>query len=168
MNNKEQDKQKELYQVIEEAVRSAMANCLEKRDITLKEATKLICFVEEQAIKVGVKAVIAVFNTGARPVAIHCMDDSYIASYDVAMNKAYTSVALKMPTSQLKTLSQPGDSLYGIQNTNEGKIVIFGGGEPLFYNGKLIGAIGVSGGTEELDTGLAEYGKDKLKEVISW
>ena len=92
------------------------------------------------------------------------MDDSYIASYDVAFNKAYTSVALKMSTIKLKELSQPRGPLYGIQQTNEGKIVVFGGGEPLILDGKLIGGLGVSGGSEEQDTGLAAFGSSVLCE----
>jgi uncharacterized protein GlcG (DUF336 family) len=88
------------------------------------------------------------------------MDNAYIASYDVAVNKAFTVVSLKMSTSTLKPLAQPGGSLYGIQFTNNGKIVIFGGGEPLLNaKGDIIGGLGVSGGTEEQDTALAEYGK---------
>lgn len=46
--------------------------------------------------------------------------------------------------------------------------MIFGGGEPLIHNGRIIGSIGVSGGTEEEDTKLAEFGKNKLKEVMTW
>ena len=88
------------------------------------------------------------------------MDDSYIASYDVAVNKAFTVVALKMSTSALKPLAQPGASLYGIQFTNGGRIVIFGGGDPLTSkDGSIIGGLGVSGGTEEQDTALSSYGK---------
>ena len=65
-----------------------------------------------------------------------------------------------MSTSALKPLSQPGGSLYGIQFTNNGKIVIFGGGDPLMgEGGKIIGGLGVSGGSEEQDTALSEYGK---------
>ena len=89
------------------------------------------------------------------------MDDSYIASLDIALNKAHTSVALKMPTCQLSNLANPGSPLYGIQHTNAGKIVIFGGGEPLLNKqGKVIGALGVSGGSESEDTALAAYGKE--------
>lgn len=136
--------------------------------ISLELATALIRKVELKAAEVGVKAVIAVYNSSANPVAIHAMDDAYIASFDVASNKAYTSAALKMSTLTLKTLSGPGGSLYGIQNTNQGRIVIFGGGEPLYYKGRLIGAIGVSGGNEEQDSKLAEFGKTKLEEVFQW
>lgn len=95
------------------------------------------------------------------------MDGAYIASYDIAVNKTYTSAGLKMSTAKLGELSQPGQPLYGIQFTNEGKIVIFGGGEPLESEGNIIGALGVSGGSAEEDTFLAAYGREILKEVIS-
>ena len=94
------------------------------------------------------------------------MDDAYIASYDIAVNKTFTAAGFKMSTAELAKLAQPGQPLYGIQHTNEGKIVIFGGGEPLEVEGKIIGALGVSGGTAEQDITLATYGKEVLKEVI--
>ena len=134
--------------------------------ITLKQAKQLISMVEKKAEEIGVKIVVAVSNASARPVAVECMDDSYIASYDVAINKAYTAVALKMPTIKLKGLTKPGDSLYGIQFTNNGQIVIFGGGNPLIYNNKIIGGLGVSGGTEEQDTLLSAYGASILCEIM--
>ena len=145
------------------AIKDAIAN--KSEEMTLDKAKRLALAVEKEAEKIGVKAVVAVSNAAARPVLVECMDDSYIASYDVAFNKAYTVVALKMSTSTLKGLSQPGESLYGIQFTNQGKIVIFGGGEPLYMNGKIVGGLGVSGGSEEQDTYLAQYGAKIFGEV---
>lgn len=136
--------------------------------ITLEVATKLIREVEKEAERRGMKVVVAVVNAGGNPVAIHCMDDSYIASYEIALNKAYTTVALKMPTKELAKLANPnGGSLYGIQNANP-RIVIFGGGEPLEYNGKIIGGVAVSGGTAEQDSSLGEFAKKTFKEITSW
>lgn len=127
--------------------------------ITLDLALSLTEKVKDKAAEMGVNAVVAVSNAAGNPLSVQCMDDSYIASYDVALNKAYTVVALKMPTTTLKELAQPGGSLYGIQFTNGGKIVIFGGGVPLYSkSGKIIGGLGVSGGSEAEDTALAEYG----------
>ena len=94
------------------------------------------------------------------------MDNAYIASFDIALNKSYTAVALKMPTVKLKNLAQPGGSLYGIQFTNNGKIVVFGGGDPLVYKGRIIGGIGVSGGTEEQDTALSAYGASCFEQIM--
>ena len=136
-------------------------------DMTLDLALTLTEKVKAKASEMGVNAVIAVSNSAGNPVTVQCMDDSYIASYDVAFNKAYTVVALKMPTTTLKELAQPGGSLYGIQFTNGGKIVIFGGGVPLYNKaGKIIGGLGVSGGSEGEDTSLAEYGGEIFKSLI--
>ena len=140
---------------------------LGNEDMTLDLALTLTEKVKAKASEMGVNAVVAVSNSAGNPVTVQCMDDSYIASYDVAFNKAYTVVALKMPTTTLKELAQPGGSLYGIQFTNGGKIVIFGGGVPLYNKaGKIIGGLGVSGGSEGQDTSLAEYGSEVFKSLI--
>ncbi len=155
-----------LSKIVSDVVAKVQQNQCCGSSITLAQAKRLISKVEQRAAQMGVNAVVAVSNTGARPVAVECMDDSYIASYDVALNKAYTVVALKMSTIQLKSLSQPGQSLYGIQYTNGGQIVIFGGGDPLVYKGKIIGGLGVSGGSEEQDTALSAYGASVLEEIM--
>lgn len=153
----------------EAEVKEIVARVMEQAkplEMSLKLAEALMERVEKRAEEMGIAVVVAVSNEGARPVAVHCMDGAYIASYDVALQKTYTVVALKMSTLDLKKLSQPGGSLYGIQFTNQGQIVIFGGGEPLYQEGRLIGGLGVSGGTEEQDSALARYGAECLKEVI--
>lgn len=161
------DSDRSLDQVVEHVVKDIVMEHL-SQDITLEKAVKMIDLVVQKAASLHMKVVVAIHNKSGRPVAVHCMDDAYIASYDIAINKAYTSVALKMSTSNLKQLSMPGGSLYGIQHTNEGKIVIFGGGEPLLFKEQVIGGIGVSGGTEEQDSMLAEYGKHMFEEVVQW
>ena len=99
---------------------------------------------------------------------VECADDSLIASYDIAVNKAYTVVALKMSTKELAELAKPDGSLYGIQFTNDNKIVVFGGGEPLTNkNGKIIGGVGISGGSEQQDTALAKYAKEIFEKGIN-
>jgi len=153
---------REITKIVEDVVN----NIKSKPEMTLKLAKKLAEKVEAEAAKIGVNAVVAVSNSGARPVLVECMDDSYIASYDVAFQKAYTVVALKMSTIQLKSLSQPNQPLYGIQFTNNGQIVIFGGGVPLKVNGKIVGGLGVSGGSEEQDTYLADFGGKVFEELV--
>ena len=128
--------------------------------LTLDSARRLSEQVRQEAARIGVNAVVAISDKAGRPILVECMDDAYIASYDIALNKAYTVTALKMSTSQLKPLAQPGQPLYGIQFTNQGQIVIFGGGEPLTVGGAIVGGLGVSGGSEEQDTALAAYGKE--------
>lgn len=136
-------------------------------EMTLKAANALIHKVRSEAARMGVRIVAAVSDQAGRPVSVQCMDGAYIASFDIAVNKTFTSASLKMSTEELSHLSQPGQPLYGIQFTNGGKIVIFGGGEPLEADGKIIGALGVSGGTAEEDTRLAAYGKEAFKEVLA-
>lgn len=139
----------------------------QKQDMSLELAKELAARVEQKAEQMGVKAVVVIMNNGANPVLVHCMDDSFIASYDVAFNKAYTVVGLKISTIELKKLAQPGGSLYGVQNTNGGRIVIFGGGEPLMVGERIVGGLGVSGGTEDEDTALAAYGKQVFMELVN-
>lgn len=122
-------------------------------------AVKLIEKIEAKAAEWNMRVVTAVSDAAGRPVAVHCMDGAYIGSFDVALNKTYTSIAFQMSTEKLGTLSQPGQSLYGIQFTNGGRIVIFGGGELLTRDGIIVGALGVSGGSAKQDTELAAYGR---------
>jgi uncharacterized protein GlcG (DUF336 family) len=130
-------------------------------DMTLESAISLAAEVRKKAAEMGIKIVVAISNKAARPILVECEDDSYIASYDIAVQKAYTAVAVKMSTLTLKPLAQPGGPLYGIQFTNDGQIVVFGGGEPLKNaNGVIVGGLGVSGGSEEQDAVLAAYGKE--------
>ena len=139
----------------------------DKSVMTLSLAERIANAVLEEAKRIGVKAVVCVSDAGGHPRLVKSMDDAYIASYDVAVNKAFTVVALKMATIDLKPLAQPGESLYGIQFTNQGKIVIFGGGDPLVnQDGKIIGGLGVSGGSEEQDTALSAFGKAYFEHLI--
>ena len=157
-----------MAQNVENTVRDIIRKMKASSTMNLKLALALMERVEAEAERMGVKAVVAVSDAAGRPVAVHCMDGAYIGSYDIAVNKTYTSVAFQMSTAKLATLAAPGGSLYGIQHTNEGRIVIFGGGEPLYVDDVMIGAIGVSGGTAEQDTKLGAFGKNILKEVIAW
>ena len=153
---------------VEQIVREVLSQIKASTTMNLKLALALMEKVEAEAKRIGVKAVVAVSDASGRPVAIHCTDGAFIGSFDVALNKTYTAVAFQMSTAKLAELAAPGGSLYGIQHTNEGKVVIFGGGEPLYVNDVMIGAIGVSGGTAEQDTYLGAYGQNILKEVIAW
>ena len=138
----------------------------DKSVMTLKLAEKICDAVTEYAKKAGVNAVVCISDAAGNPKLVKSMDDAYLASYDVAVNKAYTVVALKMSTIALKPMAQPGQSLYGIQFTNGGRIVIFGGGEPLYGDdGKIIGGLGVSGGSEAQDTLLAKQGREFFEKL---
>lgn len=134
--------------------------------ITLDSAKRLIEKIEEEAKRRGKKAVIAICGPEGNPVAVHVMDGAFLVSFDVATKKAYTSVAVKMSTMELSKLAQPGETFYGVDKMDNGKIVIFAGGVPLKVGDTIIGGLGISGGTGEEDHSLAEYGLSVLNEVL--
>ncbi len=134
--------------------------------VNLEIAKNLINNIEKEAARLGINAVIAICNPEGNPVAVHVMDGAYLASFDIAMKKAYTSVAVKMSTKELGELAQPGGTFYGIDKADNGRLIIFGGGIPLTNNGLLLGGLGVSGGTSELDASLAEYGLMVLAQLL--
>ncbi len=137
----------------------------DKSKMTLALAEKICTAVISKANELGVKAVVCISDAGGHPILVKSMDDAYIASYDIAVNKAFTVVSLKMSTKELKPLAQPGESLYGIQFTNGGRIVIFGGGDTLCNGDTIIGGLGVSGGSEEQDSLLSAYGKEYFENL---
>lgn len=94
-------------------------------------------------------------DDGANLVAFYRMDDALLASIDIARNKAYTAVSLEMDSETVQEVSQPGAALFGIGETNDGRIVTFGGGIPLEADGSVVGAVGVSGGSPEEDVSVA-------------
>ncbi|ALX50328.1 GlcG/HbpS family heme-binding protein [Lentibacillus amyloliquefaciens] len=124
--------------------------------LSLETAKKLIDNAEREAGNIGVQMVISILDDGGNLIATHRMDDAWLASIDIAHNKAWTSVALKMPTSNLEEATVPQAELWGLNTTNQGKIVVFGGGIPLEKDGKVIGAVGVSGGAVPQDVQVAE------------
>ncbi|ADG81502.1 cob(I)yrinic acid a,c-diamide adenosyltransferase [Thermincola potens] len=130
----------------------------EEMKLTLEQAQKVIAKAQEEAEKIGIPMVIAVVDDGGNLKSFQRMDEALLASVDIAINKAYTALALKMPTHQLAEIAQPGQELYGIEVTNRGRIVTFGGGYPIYLDGSLVGAIGVSGGSVEQDKQVAEAG----------
>lgn len=124
--------------------------------VTLSFAKELAYAVETAAKQLGINVVTAVADSGANLILLQAMDNSYIASVRAAQDKAYTAAALKMPTYEALSQSR-GGALDGLTNGNG--ILLLGGGEPFIKDGKLLGAIGVSGGTKEQDILLAKLGQ---------
>jgi ATP:cob(I)alamin adenosyltransferase len=152
---------------VDEAVIQAVLRRMGMQNkITLDGAKKLIGKIEQEALRRGKKAVIAVCGPEGNPIAVHVMDGAFLVSFDVALKKAYTSVAVKMSTMELSKLAQPGGTFYGVDKMDGGKIVIFGGGVPLKSGDTIIGGLGISGGTGEEDHSLAEYALSVLPEIL--
>ena len=126
--------------------------------ITLEETKKIISSAEQKAHEMGLAMNIAVMDAGRNLVAFHRMDVAWVASIDIAIDKAFTSAGRGLTTREIGEMAQPGEPLFGINTTNGGRIVIFAGGIPLTRDSEVVGAIGVSGGAVDEDHEVAEAG----------
>ena len=126
--------------------------------ITLEHARRIIAAAETKAKEIGQPMNIAVADAGGNLVAHIRMDNAWIGSVDISIKKAWTSRAFDITTKDLAENSQSGDQFFGIHASNNGKVMIFAGGVPLKKDGKVVGAIGVSGGSGEQDHAVAEAG----------
>ena len=133
-----------------------------ERGMLLETAKRMVEAAELKAIEINVPMVIAVCDMGGNLVLLHRMEDSLLASLEIAQNKAYTAVALRMPSATVKELAKEGEELQGIAVGHAGKLVYFGGGFPIVKDGKQIGGIGVSGGSVAEDSAVAQAGLDVL------
>lgn len=124
--------------------------------LTLSDAKRMLEAGEAKARSIGVAYNIAVVDAGGALVAFTRQDGALIGSIDLAIGKAVTTRLFDKPTSDLAALAQPGAPLFGIQESNAGKVVIFGGGVPVRIDGSIVGAVGTSAGTVEQDIAVAE------------
>ena len=126
--------------------------------VTLRAAQEIVHAARVKADQIAVPMNIAVVDEGNNLVAFARMDGAWLGSIDIAQNKAYTARAFDMETCELAPLAQPGGPLYGIEASNDGKLIVFAGGIPLKSRGRVVGAIGGSGGSIEQDQAVAEAG----------
>jgi uncharacterized protein GlcG (DUF336 family) len=131
-------------------------------------ARLLGALAEAEAMALCVPMSIAVADAEGGLVVFARMDGSLPASREIAVSKAYTAAVLRMATDEVGKRAQPGGQLYGIQHTHTGKMVLFGGGLPLRLRGKVVGAIGISGGTPDEDVQIARFVVEALEEMESW
>lgn len=126
--------------------------------ITLADARRVIAAAEKKAAEIGQPMNIAVADGGGNLVSHVRMDNAWLGSIDISIKKAYTSRAFDIATKDLAGHSQSGGQFFGIHASNDGRIMIFAGGIPLKKDGKVVGAIGVSGGSGEQDHAVAAAG----------
>jgi uncharacterized protein GlcG (DUF336 family) len=137
------------------------------RSLTLDEAKRMLQAGEEAAAAIGLAYNLAVVDAGGHLVAFARQDGALIGSIALAIDKAVTARLFDKPTSLLAQLAQPGAPLFGIQETNAGRVVIFGGGVPVMSQGTVIGAVGASAGTIEQDIAVAEAAVDAFDWAIA-
>jgi uncharacterized protein GlcG (DUF336 family) len=126
--------------------------------ITLQDARRIIAAAEKKAEEIGQPMNVAVVDEGGNLLAFERMPNAWLGSIDISQKKAWTSRAFDIETGDLAKHSQSGDQFFGIHVSNGGKVMIFAGGVPLKRDGKVVGAVGVSGGSGEQDQAVAEAG----------
>jgi uncharacterized protein GlcG (DUF336 family) len=129
------------------------------KGVTLEEAQKVVEAAKGKAAEIGVPMNIAVVDAGNNLTAFGRMDGAWLGSIDISQNKAYTARSFDMPTGDLQPLIQPGQPLYGIEASNDGRLIVFAGGIPLTRRGRVVGAIGGSVGEDQevAEAGVAAF-----------
>jgi uncharacterized protein GlcG (DUF336 family) len=130
--------------------------------IKLADARRMIAAAEKKAEEIKQPMNIAIVDEGGNLIAFERMENAWLGSIDIAQKKAWTSRAFDITTKDLGANSQSGDQFFGIHASNNGKVMIFAGGIPLKKDGKVVGAIGVSGGSGVQDHSVAEAGAEAL------
>jgi len=130
---------------------------IQSNTMKLECASKILKAALEESEKLDVKMNVAVVDCGGNMVTFARMDGAWLGSADIALKKAKTSVMFCMPSGEIGKLSQPGGPLYNIEHSNGG-LISFPGGVPIEIDGKVVGAIGVSGSTVENDHQVAAAG----------
>ncbi|AOR62754.1 GlcG/HbpS family heme-binding protein [Pectobacterium wasabiae] len=145
----------ELNTELDRRINEAISRQLSPRrlSLSLAHAALLAKYASEAAEDANVPIVFSLVDASGQQRYFFSMDNALLISHTLAGQKAWSAVALKMPTHTLAEKVQPGSSLYGLQN--EPGICCFGGGLPCWSDGVLLGAIGISGGSVEEDIAIA-------------
>ncbi|KAI1630463.1 hypothetical protein EDD37DRAFT_605311 [Exophiala viscosa] len=130
------------------------------------QALQVINAAATKAANISVAEQISVVDPSGALVAILKMDNAFPASFDIATKKARTVADFNgaYTTADLFNLTQPGDALFGLEETNGG-LIVFGGGLPIFVGGVFIGAVGCSGGSNDQDVTIATAGVNAIGSV---
>lgn len=130
--------------------------------LQLADARRIIAAATAKAEEIGQPMNIAVVDAGGNLLAFERMANAWLGSIDISISKAWTSRAFDIETKALGENSGPGDQFFGINASNGGKVMIFAGGVPLLKDDKVIGALGISGGSGAQDQSVAEAGAKAL------
>ncbi len=123
--------------------------------IDLALAARMTLAAIDSAEGIGALVSAAVVDAGGHLVHFQRMDRAEIAGPTLAVDKAFTAVAHRIETAELGPLTAPGAPLWGLQANGGGRYVVFAGGLPCWYDGVVVGGVGVSGGTPEEDAACA-------------
>jgi uncharacterized protein GlcG (DUF336 family) len=124
--------------------------------LTLEDAKRMLSAAEANAASLGIAYTIAIVDAGGGLVAFVRQDGALIGSIDLAIDKAVTARIVDKAPSDLASLARSGKPLFGIQESNAGKVVIFGGRIPVTFDGSIVGVVGASAGAVEQDIAVVE------------
>ena len=128
---------------------------LDRREVGLALALRVLDAVRAEAERASLRVSAAVVDRGGNVVASARMDHTPLGAMPLAIDKAYTAVLWETPTGEFMQSTQPGGPDWGFNTTTGGRVVVYAGGLPILEDGRLIGALGVSGGTGEQDEACA-------------
>lgn len=145
------------------SVSAASAALPDKAVLTLSAAKKIAAAAEAEAAKRKATVVIVVVDDGGHILVLNRLDDTQVASVDVGIGKARTAAIFRRPSKVFE------------DQIREGRIAALAlpgatplqGGVPIEHNGKVIGAIGVSGNTPQEDEDIAKAGADAAAAIIN-
>lgn len=123
--------------------------------LTLKAAKLMGEKALEKSEEIGKPFVFTVVDAGGHVLYTQRMEDAFVTSVGIATDKAFTAAAMQRSTDMLTDRVKPESELFGLNHTNNGRIVPFGGGLPVIVDGQVIGGVGVSGGAVEEDIAVA-------------
>lgn len=137
----------------------AAAQTADRKVITLDGAKAILAAAEAEALKNKWTVAIAVVDESGNLIAFHKLDDTQMGSIDIAIGKARTAARMKRPTKALEDAVAGGRT---VMLAVEG-LTPLEGGVPVMLDGKVIGAVGVSGVTSQQDAQVAQAGAAALK-----
>lgn len=126
--------------------------------LTLAAARAIVAAVLAEARALRAALSCAVVDAGDRLVAFERMDAADLVTVTLAQDKAFTALVNNMPTRDLGPIAQPGTEFYGYDSVAGGRTILFAGGMPLYRDGVLVGAVGVSGGSADEDQQAVDAG----------
>jgi len=129
--------------------------------ITLEQARKVMAAAETEARKSNLNLAISILDTGGHLVLMQRMDGAFFASADISRDKAWSAAGYRRPGKAFQDRLATGGAEIRILRLRGASPIE--GGDPIMADGKVIGAIGVSGGSGEQDGVVSRAGASALK-----
>lgn len=138
--------------------------------MTLEDVLPILAAAEQEAQRQNVKQTICVVDDGGHVIALHRMTGARLTGVEIAMAKAFTAAGHERATHLFNEAPNgpalPGNEAFGISHMLPGKFAIFVGGFPILHEGRVIGAVGVSGGNGAQDKAVGAAALAAFEELV--